>query len=117
MHILHSQAHPGYVPTLAAAYTYAMGAAATAPTMYNYAIAILPVSRTSSLLSSIGLSYEVRLCMLMLYCSIIVPYKCYNRKTVLTTVQQWKAGSVRIAQSEAVNAHCECLQNTNAIYY
>jgi CBS-domain-containing membrane protein len=53
------QAHPDYVPSPATAYTYAMGVAAVTPALYSYAIAILPVSRTSSLLSCIGLSYEV----------------------------------------------------------
>jgi hypothetical protein len=53
------QSNKDYVAPHAAGVTFAMGIAAIWPTLYSYGISILPVSRTSSLLACIGLSYEV----------------------------------------------------------
>eukprot|EP00899_Mesostigma_viride_P019215 jgi/Mesvir1/27295/Mv07128-RA.1 len=52
------QAHPGYESSLAAGRTYGVGQEATWPLMYTYAVALLPVSRTSPLLACVGVSYE-----------------------------------------------------------
>eukprot|EP00953_Heterococcus_sp_UTEX-ZZ885_P004561 2965-Heterococcus_DN1.PRE.1 len=52
------QSNKDYVAPHAAGVTFAMGIAAIWPTLYSYGISILPVSRTSSLLACIGLSYE-----------------------------------------------------------